>query len=95
MEWVEQRPATPEKEGWYRVAHAGDSESVDGHKIYEFSDYEDWAFWAPAHPNEREDFEGGFKGRWEFMHDEVAEFVFAYCGPFEFTPFADWKRAQK
>lgn len=81
LTWIRQKPAIPEKEGWYRVMHPGDSESVDGHTIYEFSDYEDWAYWHPAAPDELEDFEGGYKGSWQTRYDEEGDGIFAYCGP--------------
>jgi len=85
--WVKQKPAIPSVEGWYRVMHPGDSESCDGHTLYEFEDYEGWAYWQPADPSELEDFEGGYKGSWHCQHDEEGDGIFAYCGPFVFTPF--------
>ena len=85
-EWINQKPAIPAAEGWYRVMHEGDSESVDGHTIYDFPDYEDWAYWTPAGPDELEDFEGGYKGSWRTMRDEEGDFIFAYCGPVEAPP---------
>jgi len=81
MDWVKQKPAAPSVEGWYRVMPAGDSESIDGFTLYEFDDYEDWAYWTPAAPEEFEDFEGGYKGDWRTMHDEPSECIFAYAGP--------------
>jgi hypothetical protein len=81
MNWTMQKPAIPPVEGWYRVMHSGDSESVDGHTIYDFPDYEDWAYWQPADPEELEDFDGGYKGSWQTMHNEEGDFIFAYAGP--------------
>jgi hypothetical protein len=56
---------------------SGDSESIDGHQIYAFDDYETWAYFTP-------DEEGGnFVG----IHDEDNYVIFAYCGPFVTPPF--------
>jgi hypothetical protein len=87
LRWVQEANPVPPAEGWYRVMVGGDSESVDGHTIYEFPDYEQWGYWTPAAPEEFEDFEGGYKGSWKCMHDEEGEFLFAYCGPFVVPPF--------
>lgn len=92
MKWIEQQPAIPPKEGWYRVMIPGDSESIDGHTIYDFPDYETWAYWYPATEEDYEDFEGGYKGHWNCVHDEESEFVFAYYGPIEFPSFKKFKR---
>lgn len=85
--WIEQQPAIPSAEGWYRVMHSGDSEYLEGHLIYDFPDYEDWAYWTPASPDEFEDFDGGYKGSWGTQHDEDGDFIFAYCGPFMPPPY--------
>ena len=91
-EWIEQTPAIPTEEGWYRVMIHGDSESIDGHTIYDFPDYETWAYWTPADQAECEDFDGGYKGSWMCTHDEDGDWVFAYCGPFEFTAYSQRER---
>jgi hypothetical protein len=83
MNWIEQKPAIPTAEGWYRVMHPGDSESIDGHTIYDFPDYEDWAYWTPASPEEFEDFDGGYKGSWHTYYDADGSGIFAYAGPVE------------
>jgi hypothetical protein len=67
--------------------HAGDSEYLEGHRLYDFPDYEGWAHWTPASEDEFEDFEGGWKGRWACEHGEDGDFIFAYCGPFVVPPF--------
>ncbi|RUU80481.1 hypothetical protein [Mesorhizobium sp. M7A.F.Ca.MR.362.00.0.0] len=85
--WIKQNPAIPPAEGWYRVMHAGDSEYLEGHRIYDFDDYEGWAYWTPAKEDEVEDFEGGWKGSWKCTHDEDGDFIFAYCGPVEFPSY--------
>jgi len=59
--------------GWYRVLVAGDSESIDGHKIYDYPDYEEFMF-----INIDED---GVSGTGP--HDEEYEFVIAWYGPLE------------
>lgn len=83
-EWVLADPdkglTHPEAEGHYFVLFAGDSESVDGHTIYSFDDYTEWAYWHPAQPEELEDFEGGFKGNWSSSSGEP-ESIIAWCGP--------------
>jgi hypothetical protein len=89
LKWINQQPAVPNQEGWYRVMHPGDSESIDGHTIYDFPDYEDWAYWQPADPEEFEDFEGGYKGSWQTMHDEEGEGIFAYYGPVNVPPYRE------
>lgn len=95
MQWIEQQPAVPEKEGWYRVMHHGDSESIDGHVVYAFDDYEGWAYWTPASPDELEDDEDGYEGSWNCVHDEESEFIFAYLGPFEFESFKKYEKKTK
>lgn len=88
MEWILQRPAVPPVEGWYRVMHPGDWETIDGmYKVYDFPDYEAWAYWCPAAEEEFEDFDGGFKGDWRCSYDEDGDGIFAYYGPIEFPPF--------
>lgn len=81
IKWVRQKPAVPQLEGWYRVMHPGDSDSVDGHTIYDYPDYEDWAYWTPAKPEELEEEGDGYKGSWTTMHDEEGDMIFAYAGP--------------
>lgn len=85
--WIKQKNPVPEKEGWYVVMISGDSESIDGHTIYDFPDYETFAYWKPADDSELEEFENGYKGSWRFMHDEEADTAFAYYGPIEFPAF--------
>lgn len=89
LTWIKQKPAIPAVEGWYRVMHAGDSEYLEGHCLYDFADYESWAYWTPAGPDEFEDFDGGYKGQWKCSHDEDGDFIFAYCGPFIVTPYRE------
>lgn len=79
--WISQHLSYPRREGWYRVVHSGDSESVDGYTIYDYPDYEAWAYWTPAREDEFEDFEGGYKGSWMCSHDEDGDFIVAFCGP--------------
>lgn len=86
-EWVKQKPAVPDREGWYRVMHPGDYESIDGQVTYDFNDYEGWAYWVPALPDELEEEEGGHKGTWITQHDEEGDMIFAYLGPFEFPAY--------
>lgn len=81
------KPCNPPAEGWYRVMHPGDSESIDGHTIYAYGDYPGWAYWTPAEAGELEGFEGGYRGHWMCQHDEDGESIFAYCGPFEVPDF--------
>lgn len=71
MEWVDRdERGDPTAEGYYRVMIAGDSESIDGHTIYEYGDYPTWAYWHI------EDDTGYFTTE----HDE-SEGIFAYFGP--------------
>jgi hypothetical protein len=79
LTWV--RGNVPPAEGWYAVMHPGDSESIDGHTIYEFGDYQDFARWTPAEPDELEDFDDGYKGHWMTQHDEDGDGIFAFYGP--------------
>lgn len=62
----------PTISGCYRVLIAGDSESVDGHTIYEFGDYETWM-------DIKVD-EDGVMG--SSCYDEDFDSVIAWCGPF-------------
>lgn len=57
---------------------SGDSESIDGHTIYAFDDYETWAYFTP-----HEEDTGSFAG----VHDEDEYTIFAYCGPFNFPEY--------
>lgn len=67
----------PTKQGLYRIMVSGDSESIDGHTIYLFDDYETWGEWT-------KDEEGGsFKGE----HDEEDFTIFAYYGPIIIPPY--------
>ena len=63
----------PDYAGWYRVMVSGDSEQIDGHTIYDFDDYETWAFFTP-----HEDGGNFYSERDEADNDTV----FAWCGPF-------------
>jgi len=80
MHWINQEPAVPSVEGWYRVMLPGDSESMDGFTLYEFPDYETWGYWSPASPEEYEDFADGYKGSWTVEMGEP-DGLFAYAGP--------------
>lgn len=75
MQWEDrtEEKSLPASEGWYRVMVSGDSESIDGHTIYSFDDYETWAYFIPD-----EDGGGSFSG----INDEDENVIFAYCGPF-------------
>jgi len=86
---------TPTEEGWYRVLYSGDSEYLEGHMIYDYDDYQGWAYWNPA--REREEVIVGPPGwgvlravseecdaHWTTEHDEEGEFVIAFCGPLVF-----------
>lgn len=69
----------PTINGWYRVMVSGDSESIDGHTIYSFDDYETWAQYTSHAPDEG----GSFVG----IHDEDEHCIFAFCGPFIIPPY--------
>lgn len=77
----------PGKAGTYRVVIGGDSETCDGHVIYDYPDYESWATWFPAEEDEYEDFDGGYKGHWYCQYDEEGEWIIAYYGPIEIPAF--------
>lgn len=92
--WV--RGNTPEIEGWYRVMHPGDSESIDGHTIYEYGDYPGWAYWSAA--VEPTPVQPGIimlseltqvpqEAHWVCEHDEDGESIFAFYGPIEIPEF--------
>lgn len=83
MQWVHRntKDDVPTESGVYRVMVSGDSESVDGFTIYDFGDYETWAIFTRASPDEYEDFPGGYKGTFTGDHDEEDETILAYCGP--------------
>lgn len=92
LAWV--RGNVPTEEGWYRVLHPGDSESIDGHTIYAYGDYQGWAYWNPEvdgnQPISNEiDFrlvvvEAPCDAHWSCEHDEEGEFIIAFCGPLVF-----------
>jgi len=69
-EGVESRTNLPTVSGHYRVMIHGDSESVDGHVIYEFGDYETWAYIKVDENGISADLNEDF------------DCVFAWCGPF-------------
>jgi hypothetical protein len=69
----------PRRPGYYRVMISGDSESLEGHTIYEYSDYETWAYFAIDDEN------GTFTG----VHDEETDMIFAFCGPIAVPPFKE------
>lgn len=69
----------PDYEGWYRVMVSGDSEQIDGHTIYEFGDYETWAYFTLHEDG------GNFVG----VHDEDNYSIFAWCGPMHFAPYRE------
>lgn len=72
----------PATTGWYRVMISSDSESIDGHQIYAYPDYETWAHFSKADNDEYEDFENGYKGMFVGAHDEENDMIFAWYGPF-------------
>ena len=85
MEWVfclegddGQDPVYPSTPGHYRVLIAGDSESIDGHEIYSFEDYETWGFFGVKDKDGYVPFIGS--------HDEEIETVVAWCGPYKVPP---------
>lgn len=81
LKWIHRvDPAIfPDIDGWYRVMVAGDSESIDGHIIYSFGDYETWAQYKSHAPDEG----GSFIG----IHDEDEHCIFAFCGPITFPKY--------
>lgn len=81
LKWItrEDRGTFPEVDGWYRVMVSGDSESIDGHTIYSFDDYETWAQYKSHTPDEG----GSFIG----THDEDEDCIFAFYGPIVFPPY--------
>ena len=78
----------PSEAGHYRIRISGDSESVDGFTIYDYPDYETWAWWEPATSEELEDFPGGHKGSWHTQHDEEDCMIFAWFGPVKVPEFS-------
>jgi len=81
LKWVyrNNKDVFPTVDGWYRVMVSGDSESIDGHTIYSFDDYETWAQYKSHAPDEG----GSFIG----SHDEDEYCIFAFCGPITFPPY--------
>lgn len=81
LKWIHRvDPNTfPKIDGWYRVMVAGDSESIDGHTIYAFDDYETWAHYSSHAPDEG----GSFVG----TCDEDNDCIFAFCGPITFPEY--------
>jgi hypothetical protein len=79
LKWVHRidRGTFPEADGWYRVMVSGDSESIDGHTIYSFDDYETWAQFTKHEDGD------SFIG----IHDEDEYTIFAFCGPFIIPPY--------
>lgn len=77
MQWIKRGDENqlPTVSGWYRVMVSGDSESIDGHTIYDYPDYETWAWFEYDNDEETGIFTGS--------HDEETDMIFAYCGPFE------------
>lgn len=75
MEWVRREPADegdlPTQEGFYRIMVTGDSEYIDGHCMYEFPEYANWAYFTPHEDG------GNFAGD----YDEDNSAVFAWFGP--------------
>lgn len=78
LDYDRESDGLPTIEGFYRVKVSGDSESVDGHLIYEYEDYETWAYFTPDN-----DDSGVFAGD----HDEDNYNIFAWCGPFHVRPY--------
>lgn len=67
----------PTEVGVYRVMVSGDSESCDGHVVYDYPDYPTWAY-----VGDDEDDDGNpclVFG--QGTHDEEPENFFAYYGP--------------
>lgn len=79
-EWItrnDDKTNNPTEPGLYAVMVTGDSEYVDGHCVYSFPEYQNFAEFK-LHE------EGGvFKG----AHDEEDEFIFAYYGPIIIPPY--------
>lgn len=72
IEWIKRDTTEfPSVPGLYFVMISGDSESLDGHVLYEYSDYRTTAEF---------DFNEGVP---EFTcpHDEDQDWIFAYYGP--------------
>lgn len=92
LKWV--RGNAPAEEGWYRVLHPGDSESIEGHTIYEYGDYQGWAYWAIEREAKSHvvDLPGwsatlraeAHEASWTCEHDEDGESIIAFCGPIAF-----------
>ncbi len=98
LKWIKEHPAHPSVEGWYRVMHPGDSDSIDGHTLYEYGDYPGWAYWQPERPAESiVAFEGKVtvtalgvdEAHWICEHDEDGEGIFAYYGPITIPEFKE------
>jgi hypothetical protein len=86
--WVRaDKEKPPTEAGWYRVLLPGDSESDgDGHTIYDFGDYEDWAYFDPDNldpDNDNPDTGDGFS-----PDNGEAYGLIAYCGPFHVSTYA-------
>lgn len=77
MKW--ERNSLPFVPGYYRVLIAGDSESIDGHQIYSFRDYEIFCELVSI------DIEDNYH-QWDFPHDEEEDFILAWFGPIEIPP---------
>ncbi len=76
----------PTKLGFYAVMVSGDSESIDGHEIYSFPDYQTFAYLHKVYLDDGFDGEGGhikFNG----IHDEDEYTIFAYYGPIEIPKY--------
>lgn len=96
-EWVfpdDPKTAHPEAEGRYTVLLAGDSETCDGHTLYDYPDYQDVGVWHRAPPEDFEDFEGGFKGNWQVPYGE-GEDVIGWCGPLPDYPLPPRKKGAR
>lgn len=80
LTWVYRVDPTtkPTISGYYHVMVAGDSESIEGHTIYAFDDYETWAYFTF---NDKDG--GNFVGE----HDEEDFTIFAFCGPVPFPKY--------
>lgn len=86
-QWITQNNPAPKEPGMYAVMIKGDRETIDGHVIYDFPEYQTFGQWTPAKPDELENFEGGHKGSWHCCHDEEATTIFAYYGPLKIPPY--------
>lgn len=82
LEWIirnDDKSNNPTVEGLYAVMVGGDSEQIDGHTIYAFDDYQNFAEFKLNEDG------GAFVG----AHDEEDFTIFAYYGPIIIPKFKD------